>query len=70
MLVDESETLLDAARRLFREKHERTTFIQTDFLEPGWTANVAASGPFDAVVSVFALQRALAGKENVGRRSP
>jgi tRNA (cmo5U34)-methyltransferase len=53
-LVDISEPLLTAARHQLHAHADRVDFIVADYTQPGWTAEVARSAPFDAVVSAFA----------------
>ena len=54
-LCDESELILESARRRLGPHADRFHFVLTDFREPGWVAKVASGLPFDAVVSAFAL---------------
>lgn len=54
VLVDFSETMLDAARKHIA--HEgRASVMRADFSSPGWIDSVADYRPFDVVVSGFAI---------------
>lgn len=65
VLVESSEGLLEAARHRLREDAARLEFVLSDVEQPGALARVSALGPFDAVVSAFALH----GVEETPRRA-
>jgi|1185.fasta_scaffold70098_1 SAM-dependent methyltransferase len=54
-LVDNSEPMMDAARDLLGEDITLPAFVLADLGDPGWTDAVAADGPYDAIVSGFAI---------------
>jgi len=54
-LIDESEAILTTARRQLEPHRARVEFRLADFHQAGWTREVAAGAPFDAVVSGFAI---------------
>jgi SAM-dependent methyltransferase len=54
-LIDDSEPMLQIARRHLDGYGDRVEFILADFNEPGWAARVARGVPFDAIVSAFAI---------------
>ena len=58
LLLDESAAMLDAARRRLDPHAARVEFIHADFHQPGWMHEIAPRGPFDAIVSAFAIHRA------------
>ena len=57
VLVDFSEPMLEAARERFGAAARTfdVTFVRGDFRETDWHPEVAAAGPYDAVVSRFAI---------------
>lgn len=68
-LTDFSDPFLDAARERFAETDLDVDFVAGDFRESDWHPAVEARGPFDMVVSRFAIhhipdemKRALYGK--------
>jgi len=48
---DFSEVMLSHARKELAEYETRTTFVQSDLMNPGWSQSI--KGPFDAGVSSF-----------------
>jgi len=58
LLIDESDAMLNAARRRLDRHADRVEFIRADFHQPGWTSKLAGRPPFDALVSAFAIHRA------------
>ena len=58
ILIDESEVMLDVARRRLDVHAARVEFIHADFHETGWMSEVAAAAPFDAVVTAFSIHHA------------
>lgn len=54
-LTDFSDPFLDAARERFANSELNVEFVAGDFRESDWHAAVAARGPFDMVVSRFAI---------------
>jgi ubiquinone/menaquinone biosynthesis C-methylase UbiE len=54
ILVELSEPMLRLAREHLRPFADRTEFVVADFHEPGW-AYGRLRGPFDAIISGFAL---------------
>lgn len=54
-LVDFSEPMMEAARDLLGDDASTPCFIMADFAVPGWVDRVEAQGPFDAIVSGFAI---------------
>ena len=54
-LTDFSEPFLDAARSRFADSNLDLQFVTGDFRESDWHAAVTARGPFDLVVSRFAI---------------
>ncbi len=54
VLVDFSAPMLAAARKRLSGKSS-PVFITADFGEPGWVDSVVGEGPFDIVVSGFAI---------------
>jgi tRNA (cmo5U34)-methyltransferase len=57
VLMDFSEPMMDAARERFSLSGSgpAVSFVTGDFRETDWHEQVAASGPFDAIVSRFAI---------------
>jgi tRNA (cmo5U34)-methyltransferase len=55
VLVDLSESVLDAARRHLQSHSGRLEFLVADFHQPGWTRRVAPHAPLDAIVSSFSI---------------
>lgn len=55
VLVDFSEPMLDAARARFRSQAPPPVIIASDLVSATWTEAVAAHGPYDAIVSGFAI---------------
>ena len=57
VLVDFSEPMLDAARQRFDGQPQTfdVSYVAGDFRETDWHGDVAQPGPFDAVVSRFAI---------------
>jgi len=55
VLLESSEGMLDAARHRLREDVSRLDFVLADVEQPGGLEKVSALGPFDAIVSAFAL---------------
>lgn len=55
ILCDESELILEAARRRLGADADRLQFVHADFREPGWARKAASGVPFDAVISAFAI---------------
>lgn len=53
VLVDFSEPMLEAARASFPSPPH--ILVQADFNEPGWTNAISNLGPFDAIVSGYAI---------------
>ena len=53
--VDLSDTMLDAARQQLQTHASRIEFVRADFSQRDWSSKVARVGPFDAVVSAFAI---------------
>jgi ubiquinone/menaquinone biosynthesis C-methylase UbiE len=58
LLIDESDAMLNAARRRLDRHADRVEFIRADFHQPGWTRELAGRPSFDALVSAFAIHRA------------
>jgi tRNA (cmo5U34)-methyltransferase len=57
MLVDFSLPMMDAAKERFAPTNQgpKASFVLGDFRETDWHEQVASAGPFDAVVSRFAI---------------
>ena len=57
VLVDFSEPMMDAARERFAPANRAfdVSFVTGDFRETDWHGEVAGAGPFDMVVSRFAI---------------
>lgn len=55
VLVDFSEPMLEAARRRFAKAKAPTKFISADLAKPAAVKAIKAEGPFDIVVSAFAI---------------
>ena len=58
LLIDESDAMLNAARRRLDRHADRVDFIRADFHQPGWTRELVGRPPLDALVSAFAIHRA------------
>ena len=58
VLVDESEGVLDLARRRLHEHGDRVAFVRADLHRPSWGEALPDRGPFNAVISAFALSSA------------
>ena len=54
-LIDESDPVLQTAQRHLSAYRDRLHFVRADLLQTAWTADVAEGGPFDAIVSAFAI---------------
>jgi tRNA (cmo5U34)-methyltransferase len=54
-LVDFSEPMMDAARDLLGEDATLPSFVLADLADPAWVGAVANDGPYDAIVSGFAI---------------
>jgi ubiquinone/menaquinone biosynthesis C-methylase UbiE len=55
VLVDFSHPMLDEARLRFAGVSAEIDYVEGDLLESDWLPGVAARGPFDAVVSRYAI---------------
>jgi len=55
VLVDFSESMLEAARRRFAQQNVAVRFTNADYGLASWTRSVAEWGPFDAVVSGYSI---------------
>lgn len=55
VLVDFSHPMLDEARLRFAGVSAEIDYVEGDLLTSDWTPSVAARGPFDAVVSRYAI---------------
>jgi SAM-dependent methyltransferase len=55
VLVDFSDTMLDAARRRFEEQPDRVAIIQADYGEPGWRDALGERDVYDAIVSGYSI---------------
>jgi tRNA (cmo5U34)-methyltransferase len=53
VLVDFSEPMLDAARKRVAGRH--ATFVNADYGVKSWIESIAATGPYDAVVSGYSI---------------
>lgn len=58
VLVDDAEAMLELARRRLHEHRERIEFVCADVHRPDWLEALANRGPFDVVVTAFALSAA------------
>lgn len=58
ILADFSGPMLDGARADWADRPEDVTFVETDFTTPSWSGSVRNFGPFDAVVTGFAVHHA------------
>lgn len=54
-LVDFSEPMMEAARDLLGEDTTLPGFVLADLNSPGWVDQIAADGPYDAIVSGFTI---------------
>ena len=55
VFADFSQPMLDAAREAVGERAGKARFVQADFADEGFGRILAPHGPFDAVVSGFAI---------------
>ncbi|MEZ5367122.1 MAG: class I SAM-dependent methyltransferase [Bryobacterales bacterium] len=55
VLVDFSETMLEAARKRFESQSARVAILQADYGEPNWLEALAEPGRFDVIVSGFSI---------------
>ncbi|MFP4104623.1 MAG: class I SAM-dependent methyltransferase [Phycisphaerae bacterium] len=55
VFADLNETMLEAARKDIGEQNGQVRFLQADFHRTEWADELVATGPFDAVVSGFAI---------------
>lgn len=54
-LVDFSAPMLREARTRFTGPARKVNLVEADFSTPGWVKSVRSAGPFDAVVSGYAI---------------
>jgi tRNA (cmo5U34)-methyltransferase len=54
-LADFSEPMLEQARKSLQQYASQLDFLNLDYADPAWVRAVAASAPFDAVVSGYSI---------------
>ncbi|MEB3827422.1 class I SAM-dependent methyltransferase [Phormidium sp. CCY1219] len=55
VFLDFSEPMIEAAKSKLSPQHPNVEFIIADFAQPHWAEAIAPQGPFDAIVSGFAI---------------
>ena len=55
VLVDFSDTMLEAARKRFEDRPDRVAIVAADYGEPGWVEALGGRHVFDAIVSGFSI---------------
>lgn len=63
VLVDFSETMLDAARKRFEDRPDRVAIVAADYGEPGWAEALGGRHVYDAIVSGFSIHHQPDGRK-------